>query len=124
MSTFFDWQPALTGVATVLAIESLVFVWVQAKYGKTTVTDSPRAGHAMLPGDTGLLLPRDLARFERNRRVGMIRNQASRIVARGTIGVDGGGEEKCVVGQLRSAVHRFSHGCRSVAAFGEQLDHD
>jgi outer membrane lipoprotein-sorting protein/uncharacterized membrane protein YphA (DoxX/SURF4 family) len=32
----FHWQPALTVVAaTVLAIESLVFVWVHAKYGET-----------------------------------------------------------------------------------------
>jgi uncharacterized membrane protein YphA (DoxX/SURF4 family) len=32
----FNWQPALTVVAaTVLAIESLVFVWVHAKYGET-----------------------------------------------------------------------------------------
>ena len=31
----FHWQPALTVVAaTVLAIESLVFVWVHAKYGE------------------------------------------------------------------------------------------
>jgi len=33
----FHWQPALTVVAaTVLAIESLVFVWVHAKYGEVT----------------------------------------------------------------------------------------
>ena len=33
----FHWQPALTVVAaTVLAIESLVFVWVHAKYGEIT----------------------------------------------------------------------------------------
>src|SRR5258708_34055868 len=33
----FHWQPALTVVAaTVLAIESLMFVWVHAKYGETT----------------------------------------------------------------------------------------
>jgi uncharacterized membrane protein YphA (DoxX/SURF4 family) len=32
----FNWQPTLTVVAaTVLAIESLVFVWVHAKYGET-----------------------------------------------------------------------------------------
>jgi hypothetical protein len=31
----FHWQPALTvAAATVLAIESLVFVWVHAKYGE------------------------------------------------------------------------------------------
>ena len=31
----FHWQPALTVVAaTVLTIESLVFVWVHAKYGE------------------------------------------------------------------------------------------
>ena len=31
----FHWQPALTVVAaTVLAIESIVFVWVHAKYGE------------------------------------------------------------------------------------------
>jgi hypothetical protein len=31
----FHWQPALTvGAAAVLAIESLVFVWVHAKYGE------------------------------------------------------------------------------------------
>jgi len=30
------WQPELTGVAaTVLALESLVFIWVHAKYGET-----------------------------------------------------------------------------------------
>jgi uncharacterized membrane protein YphA (DoxX/SURF4 family) len=33
----FHWQPALTVVAaTVLAIESLVFVWVHVKYGEIT----------------------------------------------------------------------------------------
>jgi hypothetical protein len=33
----FHWQPALTVVAaTVLAIESLVFIWVHAKYGEIT----------------------------------------------------------------------------------------
>ena len=33
----FHWHPALTVVAaTVLAIESLVFVWVHVKYGETT----------------------------------------------------------------------------------------
>jgi hypothetical protein len=33
----FHWQPALTVVAaTVLAIESLVFVWVHAKYTEIT----------------------------------------------------------------------------------------
>jgi uncharacterized membrane protein YphA (DoxX/SURF4 family) len=33
----FHWQPALTVVAaTVLAIESLAFVWVHAKYGEIT----------------------------------------------------------------------------------------
>lgn len=33
----FHWHPALTVVAaTVLAIESLVFVWVHAKYGEIT----------------------------------------------------------------------------------------
>ena len=33
----FHWRPALTvGVAAVLAIESLVFVWVHAKYGEIT----------------------------------------------------------------------------------------
>ena len=33
----FHWRPALTVVAaTVLAIESLVFVWVHAKYGEIT----------------------------------------------------------------------------------------
>ena len=33
----FHWQPALTVVAaTVLAIESLVFVWVHAKYREIT----------------------------------------------------------------------------------------
>ena len=32
----FHWQPALTvAAATVLAIESLVFVWVHVKYGET-----------------------------------------------------------------------------------------
>ena len=32
----FHWQPALTVVAaTVLAIESLVFVWVHVKYGES-----------------------------------------------------------------------------------------
>jgi hypothetical protein len=31
------WQPALTGVAAaVLVIESLVFIWVHAKYAETT----------------------------------------------------------------------------------------
>ena len=35
--TAFHWQPALTVVAaTVLTIESLVFVWVHAKYGEIT----------------------------------------------------------------------------------------
>jgi len=35
--TSFHWQPALTAVAaTVLMIESLVFVWVHAKYGEIT----------------------------------------------------------------------------------------
>ncbi|HEX3877221.1 MAG TPA: DoxX family protein [Bryobacteraceae bacterium] len=33
----FQWQPALTvAAATVLTIESLVFVWVHAKYGEIT----------------------------------------------------------------------------------------
>ncbi len=33
----FHWQPALTVVAaTVLAVESIVFVWVHAKYGEIT----------------------------------------------------------------------------------------
>ena len=33
----FHWKPALTVVAaTLLAIESLVFVWVHAKYGEIT----------------------------------------------------------------------------------------
>jgi hypothetical protein len=33
----FHWRPALTVVAaTVLAIESLVFIWVHAKYGEIT----------------------------------------------------------------------------------------
>jgi len=33
----FHWQPALTVVAaTVLTIESVVFVWVHAKYGEKT----------------------------------------------------------------------------------------
>ena len=33
----YHWQPSLTVVAaTVLAIESLVFVWVHAKYGEIT----------------------------------------------------------------------------------------
>jgi uncharacterized membrane protein len=33
----FHWQPALTvAAATVLTIESLVFVWVHAKYGEIT----------------------------------------------------------------------------------------
>ncbi len=33
----FHWRPAFTGVAAaVLAIESLVFVWVHAKYGEIT----------------------------------------------------------------------------------------
>jgi hypothetical protein len=33
----FHWQPALTvAAATVLAIESLVFVWVHARYGEIT----------------------------------------------------------------------------------------
>src|ERR1700689_3737312 len=33
----FHWQPALTvAAATALAIESLVFVWVHAKYGEIT----------------------------------------------------------------------------------------
>jgi uncharacterized membrane protein YphA (DoxX/SURF4 family) len=33
----FHWQPGLTVVAaTVLAIESLVFIWVHAKYGEIT----------------------------------------------------------------------------------------
>jgi uncharacterized membrane protein YphA (DoxX/SURF4 family) len=32
----FHWQPALTGVAaTVLAVESLVFVWVHVRYRET-----------------------------------------------------------------------------------------
>jgi uncharacterized membrane protein YphA (DoxX/SURF4 family) len=32
----FRWQPGLTAVAaTLLAIESLVFIWVHAKYGET-----------------------------------------------------------------------------------------
>jgi len=45
----FDWQPALTVVAaTVLAIESLVFVWVHAKYGEIPPI--------MLSGVLGLLM--------------------------------------------------------------------
>jgi uncharacterized membrane protein YphA (DoxX/SURF4 family) len=45
----FHWQPALTVVAaTVLAIESLVFVWVHAKYGEI----SP----IILSGVLGLLM--------------------------------------------------------------------
>ena len=33
----FSWRPVLTVVgASVLAIESLVFIWVHAKYGETT----------------------------------------------------------------------------------------
>ena len=45
----FHWQPALTVVAaTVLAIESLVFVWVHAKYGEFTPT--------ILSGGLGLLM--------------------------------------------------------------------
>jgi len=33
----FHWQPALTGAAAaVLAIESLVFIWVHAKYREST----------------------------------------------------------------------------------------
>ncbi len=45
----FHWQPALTVVAaTVLAIESLVFVWVHAKYREIT--------SIILSGVLGLLM--------------------------------------------------------------------
>ena len=45
----FRWQPALTVVAaTVLTIESLVFVWVHAKYGQITPI--------ILSGALGLLM--------------------------------------------------------------------
>ena len=45
----FHWQPALTVVAaTVLMIESLVFVWVHAKYGEIT--------SIILSGVLGLLM--------------------------------------------------------------------
>ena len=45
----FHWPPALTVVAaTVLAIESLVFVWVHAKYGEITPI--------ILSGALGLLM--------------------------------------------------------------------
>jgi hypothetical protein len=45
----FRWQPALTVVAaTVLMIESLVFVWVHAKYGEIT--------SIILSGVLGLLM--------------------------------------------------------------------
>jgi hypothetical protein len=43
------WQPGLTVVAaTVLAIESLVFIWVHAKYGET--------GTIVMSGVLGLLM--------------------------------------------------------------------
>ena len=45
----FHWHPALTVVAaTVLTIESLVFVWVHAKYGEITTI--------ILSGVLGLLM--------------------------------------------------------------------
>jgi len=45
----FHWRPALTVVAaTVLTIESLVFVWVHAKYGEIT--------SIILSGVLGLLM--------------------------------------------------------------------
>ena len=45
----FHWQPALTVVAAaVLTIESLVFVWVHAKYGEITPI--------ILSGGLGLLM--------------------------------------------------------------------
>ena len=45
----FHWQPALTvAAATGLAIESLVFVWVHAKYGEIT--------SIILSGGLGLLM--------------------------------------------------------------------
>ena len=45
----FHWQPALTVVAaTVLSIESLVFVWVHARYGEITPI--------VLSGTLGLLM--------------------------------------------------------------------
>jgi DoxX-like family len=45
----FHWQPALTVVAaTVLAIESIVFVWVHAKYGEIS--------SIMVSGVLGLLM--------------------------------------------------------------------
>ena len=45
----FHWQPALTVVAAaVLMIESLVFVWVHAKYGEITAI--------ILSGVLGLLM--------------------------------------------------------------------
>jgi hypothetical protein len=45
----FNWHPALTVVAaTVLMIESLVFVWVHAKYGEITPI--------LLSGVLGLLM--------------------------------------------------------------------
>ena len=45
----FHWQPALTAVAaTVLAIESLVFIWVHARYHENT--------SIILSGVLGLLM--------------------------------------------------------------------
>ncbi len=45
----FHWQPTLTVLAaTVLAIESLVFVWVHVKYGET--------GSIIMSGVLGLLM--------------------------------------------------------------------
>jgi uncharacterized membrane protein YphA (DoxX/SURF4 family) len=45
----FHWQPALTvAAATVLAIESLVFVWVHARYGERT--------SIILSGTLGILM--------------------------------------------------------------------
>ena len=45
----FHWRPALTLVAaTILAIESLVFVWVHARYGEIT--------SIILSGVLGLLM--------------------------------------------------------------------
>jgi len=44
----FHWQSTLTVAATILAIESLVFVWVHAKYGEITPI--------ILSGALGLLM--------------------------------------------------------------------
>ena len=45
----FHWHPAITGIAaTVLALESLVFIWVHVKYRET--------GSIMVSGVLGLIM--------------------------------------------------------------------